>query len=401
MSTANNLSTMNGLFKKVYDGKLENLIPDEFLLQQLFKFIQKDKRPGEDYNQAVIVAQEHGVTYAGEEDGAFFLNSPISGQIKRASIKGFQMALRSAIAYDAAFAADSKGERAFEEASKVIVMNMLKSMQQKLEIRLFYGQSGLGEVASVSSNTITITTAEWAPGIWSGSENMRLEIRSSAGVLRGDCKVSSVDHANRTVTVDAMPAGVVATDVIYEYSSYGKEFAGLHKIISNTGSLFGIDASQYSLWKGNSYAVGGNLTFEKLAQGLARPVEKGLNRPVTVIVNPRTWSKLMTEQAGSRRYDVSFKKKAENGFDGLEFYSQNGKMTVRACAFVKEGYAYAVCEEDFKRIGSTDITFKDPMGGDIIHLLENNMGYGLRAYSNQALYCNKIGQQLLLTGITN
>ena len=400
--TANTLDNLNGLYKKVYDGKLENLIPDGVKLLNAIKFVRKEKRPGSDYNQSVILGMEHGVSFAEPDEGAFALNPPISGVIKQASIKGYQMVLRSAMAFDTMFAADSAGERAFEEATKYIFQAMMDSMSKKLEIRLFYGQSGLASVGSVAGNVITITTGQWAPGIWGGAENMRLEIFDVAGNLRGDCKVTTVDFDNKTVTVDALPAGVVATDEIYEYGSKGKEMAGLHKIITNTGSLFGISASQYSLWKGNSHSAAGALSFNKLAKGLAKPVAKGLQSDVTVYVNPASWADLMTEQAGSRRFDVSYKSAtAQNGSEALEFFSQNGKMTIVSSIFVKEGFAYAINHDQFLRVGSTDLTFKNPLSNeDFFHLLENNAGVGIRCYTNQALFCTKIGHQLLFTGIT-
>jgi hypothetical protein len=402
-TTANTLDNLNGLYKKVYDGKLENLIPDGVKLLNAIKFVRKEKRPGADYNQSVILGMEHGVSFAEPDEGAFALNPPISGVIKQASIKGYQMVLRSAMAFDTMFAADSAGERAFEEATKYIFQAMMDSMSKKLEIRLFYGQSGLA-TATASSNTLSISAGQWAPGIWGGAENMRIELFDSSNNTLGDCKVLSVDFDNKTVTVDAMPSGAAAagTITIYEYGSYGKEMAGLHKIITNTGSLFGISASQYSLWKGNSHAVGGALSFNKLAKGLAKPVAKGLQSDVTVYVNPASWADLMTEQAGSRRFDVSYKSAtAQNGSEALEFFSQNGKMTIVSSIFVKEGLAYAINHEQFLRVGSTDLTFKNPLSNeDFFHLLENNAGVGIRCYTNQALFCTKIGHQLVFTGIT-
>ena len=401
--TANTLENLNGLYKKVYDGKLENLIPDGVKLLNAIKFVRKEKRPGADYNQSVILGMEHGVSFAEPDEGAFALNPPISGVIKQASIRGYQMVLRSAMAFDTMFASDSAGERAFEESTKYIFQAMMDSMSKKLEIRLFYGQSGLADVGSVSSNTITIAAGSWAPGIWGGAENMRLEIYDSAGNLRGDCKVSAVDFDNKTVTVDAMPAGVAATDSIFEYGSKGKEMAGLHKIITNTGSLFGISASQYSLWKGNSHsAASTQLTFKKLAVGLSKPVAKGLQSDVTVYVNPSSWADLMTEQAGSRRFDVSYKSaSAQAGHEALEFFSQNGKMTIVSSIFVKEGHAFAINHDQFLRVGSTDLTFKNPLSNeDFFHLLENNAGVGIRCYTNQALFCTKIGHQLIFTNIS-
>ena len=39
--TANTLDNLNGLYKKVYDGKLENLIPDGVKLLNAINFVKK------------------------------------------------------------------------------------------------------------------------------------------------------------------------------------------------------------------------------------------------------------------------------------------------------------------------------------------------------------------------
>jgi len=416
---ANTIATLNGLYKKVYDGKLENLIPDGVKLLNAIKFVRKEKRPGADYNQSVILGMEHGISFAAPDEGAFLLNNPIAGVIKQANIRGYQMVLRSAMAFDTMFAADSAGERAFEEATKYIFQAMMDSISKKLEIRLFYGQSGLAKIESVSGNVVSIQDSEWAPGIWGGSENMRLAFtNASTGlVIAGDCVVTAVDFDNKSITVDALPSDVSAalavnTPVsIHEYGSIGREMAGLHRIISNSGELFGISAASYSLWKGNSHScqvdsgsglADSPLTFNKLAKGLAKPVAKGLQSEVTVYVNPSSWADLMTEQAGSRRFDVSYKSGvSQTGSEALEFFSQNGKMTIVSSIFVKQGYAYAINHEQFLRVGSTDLTFKNPLSkDDFFHLLENNAGVGIRCYTNQALFCTKIGHQLMFTGIS-
>ncbi len=77
-------------------------------------------------------------------------------------------------------------------------------------------------------------------------------------------------------------------------------------------------------------------------------------------------------------------------------------MQIMSSNYVKEGVGYVINPDNFLRVGSTDITFKSPMAKDeFIHLLENSNGYGVRCYTNQALFCNKIGHQLLLTGVVS
>lgn len=397
--------TLNGLFKEAYADKLENLIPEGLKLYKMIDFLPKDKQPGNLYHQPVILGHEHGVTFASSNDDAFNLNAPVAGQIKDAQIQGNPVVLRSVLGYTAASRAAQGGAKAFMDATKFLVANMLRSICKKLEIELFYGQIGYGTVASTSGNAITITTAEFAPGIWAGAENMPIEVRDVTGAtIRGQCNVVSVDLVGRVVTVDVLPAGVVGTDVIWHKGAYGNEFAGLHKILSNAGTLFNISAFQYSLWQGNTYSAGSaSLSLAKVERAIALGVQKGLDSDVEMLVNPKTWADLLTEQTALRRFDSSYKEaEVEAGGKSIKFYGQNGMISIQPSIYVKEGYSYIMSKDDFARIGSTDVTFKRPgMEGNFFRELENSAGVELRAFSDMALFCSAPGKQILISAIVN
>lgn len=404
MAQNNNLTTLNGLFKEVYADKLENIIPDGVKLLRQIPFVSKEKQNGSNYHQPVVLGLEHGVSFATSGD-AFTLNSAIAGTIKDAQVQGTQMVLRSVLSYAAASRSLGGGPKAFEDATKFLVGNMLRSMARKLEIELLYGQMGYGVVASVSSNTITIQTAEWAPGIWAGSENLVIDVRTgAAGASRGTATVVSVDMSARTVTVDTAPAGTANGDAIYHNGAFGNEFAGLHKIMTNTSTLFNIDASVYNLWKGTTYPAGSAaLSFAKINAALSRAVEKGLDSDVVVLVNPRTWSDLLSDQAALRRYDSSYKEgELKQGANSIKFYGQNGMIEITPSIYVKEGYAYALPMDELIRVGSSDITFKRPGQGDeFFRDLETAAGYELRAYCDQAVFSSAPGKMCIITGIVN
>jgi len=420
-STPNNtVGNLNGLFKEVYADKLKELIPDMVKLLNMIKFMSKDKQPGNLYHQPVVLGLEHGITFAASDDDAFALLPAIAGAIKDAQVKGSPAVLRSILGYSAASRAAQGGAQAFMDATKFVVGNMLRSMAKKIEIEMLYGQMGyavIGQNTAVpggysSGNVLPILNSEWAPGIWAGSENMPLEIRSSSNVLRGYCNVVSVNMDNRTVTVDAAPAGIATGsgitpttgDVIWHKGAYNNEFVGIHKILTTSGILFNIDNSVYNLFKGNEYdAQSGALSFAKLNQAVARSVEKGLEGKVTCLVNPRGWANMLSDQAALRKYDGSYsKKKLENGSEALTFFSQNGEIEIMPSIYVKEGYAYLLSMEDFARVGSTDITFKRPgADGNFFRDLENASGYELRCYTDQAVFCAAPGKQTLIKSIVN
>lgn len=408
----NNMTTLNGLFKERYADKMERLIPDGKKVLQSIKFISKDRQPGNAYHQPVVLGMEHGVTFADDTEGAFALNPPVSGQIKDAVVKGFQLLLRSVLSYSAAFRAMGPGERAFEDATKYLVGAMLDSVQKKLEIECLYGQMGYAIVAS-STNlgavaTVVITASDWAPGIWAGAEGMPIQVyTSNTTTLLASGTVTSVDLSTKTLTVTctspAEAAAIVATNDIYHKGAKGKEFAGIHKILTNTGSLFGIDAGTYNLWKGSSFAPSSTsvLSFAILQQAISKGVEKGLDSDVKVLVNPSHWDDLLTEQAALRMFDSSYKSDtAESGSRAIKFHSQNGMVEIEPSIYVKEGYAYILAQEDWARIGSTDVTFKRPgVDGNFFLDLPDYAGYELRCYTDQAIFCSKPGRSIVVSNL--
>lgn len=253
--------------------------------------------------------------------------------------------MRSLLGYVSASRAALGGSKAFMDATKFLVANMLRSMAKKLEIEMLYGQVGYGVVASTSTNTITITTAEWAPGIWAGAEGMPVEIRDTSGATsRGEATVTAVDMDARTVTVNALPVGTVATDVLWHKGAYGNEFPGIHKILSTTsGSLFNINVGSYNLWKGNSFSAGSAaLSFTKLNLAASRAVEKGLDGKLLALCNPRAWANMLSDQAALRMYDQSYSTtELKQGAQSIRFYSQNGEIEIEPSIYVKEGWLAA------------------------------------------------------------
>lgn len=292
------------------------------------------------------------------------------------------------------------------DATKFLVANMLRSMAKKLEIEMLYGQVGYGTVASSSGATITITTAEWAPGIWAGAEGMPIEVRDSTGATsRGEAVVVSVDMDARTVTLNVALSGLTAGDVIWHKGAYGNEFPGIHKILTiSSGTLFNINVGTYNLFRGNQYsASSAALSFSKLNQAAARAVEKGLDSKLLALVNPRGWANMLNDQAALRRFDSSYSKdKTEVGSKGILFHSQNGEIEIEPSIYVKEGYAYLLDIEGWFRVGSTDMTFKRPgQGEEFFRDLENSAAYELRLYSDQAVFCMAPAKNVVITSVVN
>jgi len=426
MSTFNDL---NGIFKRVYAPMLQDVVPECVLLYKAVPFKDGAEKIGEDYNQAVILTQEQGFSYAPSNTDVFALNGAISMKVQQARVPGFQLAGQATINVEAAMKALEKGPAAFDNAIGMQMKNIKESAQKRLEVGFLYGQSGVARAASsVNVNTTTtnvvIQLAEWAAGFWAGNTNTKFDIYqngtygSQTRIGTGSFTVTAINSNTRTVTLTGATADIAALDTyiaananlaqFFYAGSYNAEMPGLKRQMTNTGTLFNIDAAVYDLWRGNTYTLGApnTLTFEQLQKAVAVAVERGLDTDVNVYVNPKTWSKLNTDQAALRQYTGKGDQNSstyENGAESLKFSSQNGSLTIYSHIFVKEGDAFILPMDEIVRIGATDVTFNLPGTGDGTVFIQgpSTMSAEYRLYSNQTIFLRAPAKATFVTGIVN
>lgn len=417
MAGENTVTTMNGLFKTVYADKINDLIPDYAVLQKRIDFVSAEKETGSYYAQPVVLAHEAGFTYNGTTGSVVALNAALNGTMKEAQVYGSELVLRSQLAYTALSRAATAGARSFKRASSFKVEDMNNAARKRLEIAMLYGQNSVGIVSSTSDTgtgtaTITLTDATWAGGIWAGSEGAKIRASSSlSAALRGaDMAITAVNSDTKTLTVtcnDTVSTDVQAGDYLFFAGSNAgsgtyNEMAGLAKIISNTGSLFGIDAATYSLWKGTTISSVGQISFAKLQDAVGRAANKGLMEKVLVLVSPKAWSVLNADQAALRMFDSSYSgKKSENGAQALTFHGLTGPMEIVAHPLVKDGDAFVLPEDSLMRVGSTDLSFGIPgFDEQFFRLVDGYNAVELQCYCDQAIFIERPAHAVMLTGIT-
>lgn len=409
---AHEKSTLDALYKDVYADKLDTLLPDFSKLLKSIPF-REAKKTGRDYVQPVKLTNEQGFTYG---SGLQTLSDAIDADNEDARVRGHSLTLKTAFSYDAAAnMASSKG--AFISATKYRFMAMMESMSSRLEAQILYGSSGFGETASTSNVSSTetdlvIKDTEWAPGIWSGLEGAEIDLYDGGLVnTTGAVTIDSIDHDNKTIRVSAVDTAITAIDlagadqVIWFRGANGNEMTGIRSIVGNTGSLYGISGSEYSLWRGNTHVVSGgsgNLTLKEVLVGNAKAAAKGLMEDSVVYVSSLTFSSLANDQASLRRYSGEVKK-ATDGFTSIEFHAPSGSIEIVPHPMVKEGEAMSFPKGKVERIGSTDVTFQTPggEGGEMFKHLSNQTGYEVRSYSEQAIFLPCPAKCVLYTGITN
>lgn len=416
-SAAETQTTLTGLFKDVYEDVIVNLVPESSVFQKRVKFVPSDKREGRVLHQPVLLALPSGVTFG---VGLVPLNNPIASQMGDAQITGAGMTLADRITYDVAAKAASGGDRAFVEATELIVDALTQSMSKFIEIELMWGSSSLGTLGQSSVNTgsgttvtFTIDSAEWATGIWGGLENMSIDVYDAGVKVNTNAAVvvSSVNPVTRVITGTANSTdatainGLAATALqLFPYNAYGNEMSGFYVILTNTGNLFNINAGTYALWQANTYSFASTAAnFGKIQSMVAVATARGLMEDVGVFMNPTTFANVVTSQAGARRYDQSYKSKdMENGATGLTFWGPNGKIELIPHIFMKQGYCFTLPLKRCQRTGATDLTFTLPgMPGEFFLQVPGYTAYELRCYTLQAAFLNSPYKGVIGTGIVN
>jgi len=428
MAQQNTTATLDGLFKVVYGSGPINAIPEIAILQKEIKF-QSTEKIGKSYNFPVILSAEAGVTYLAAGAGVQTLNDSIAAQLKEASVDANQIIIRGQMDYEAAAKAVNSKE-AFKNASELLVENLMETGSRRLEDAFLYGQSASGLGASTSSanssttkTVITFTAASWAPGIYAGSENARVQFwkvsDNTAAATTNDFVISAVNFSLKTITVTGTATtGIGELDTSISGGSvymtwYGAksgtstwvEPVGIDKIITNAGSLFGIDASVYSLWSGSSFSFGSAAaTVAKILNGVSLAVSKGgLMEEAAVLLSPKTYMNLAGTMTDLRRQNGGQKETTGiGGFESITLMGPNGKLNLVVHPKVKEGEAFCVPFKRFKRIGSQEFSFETPgrKGELFLHVPDKN-AYELRLYGAQAIICTNPAKCVKFTLIVN
>lgn len=424
MAQQNTTSTLDGLFKIVYGEGPVNAVPEVSIIQKEVKF-QKADKIGKSYNFPVILSQEAGVTYLAANAGVSTLNDSIAAQLKEASVDANQIIVRGQMDYEAAAKAVTSKE-AFQNASELLVENLMETASKRLEMAFLYGRSATGLGTADSSTNVNTTTTNvlmlasgWAPGIWSGVENAVVnfyKVSDNSLISSGanaDFVVASVDHASRIIKFTGTTTGIAALDTalaagdcyIHWKGAKDVEPIGIDKIVTNTGSLFGIDASVYSLWAGSSFSAGSAaLTVAKILNASTLAVAKGgLMEEATVLLSPKSFLNLAGTITDLRRQNGGQKEVTGiGGFENIQLMGVNGKLNLVPHSYVKEGEAFIVPFKRFKRVGSQEFSFETPgrAGELFLHVPDKN-AYELRLYGAQAIICTAPAKCVKITAIVN
>ncbi len=425
------LDSVNGfdnMLKEQYLSKgLQDVRPDFTVIMSTVPFVGGSDKAGSELVWPIVTSREHGFTALGQNGAISDLRKATKAKTAQARVASYPFMGRTQID-NVSISRAKQGPQAFVNALEYKISNLQESFAILNEQELLYGGSGLGKVSLVSdanigisggasSGVITLDQSEFADHVWIGCEDMELEIEDGP-VLR----VTSYDIDARTLEVAVVTTGtnaVAQNDLLHRSGFRGNVGPGLQYLFSNTSltgtgvgaGLLGIDQTKNPLWRVSQAPNTGLLSFEKVADAVAKAVGRGLAEKLTLHVHPLVFATLMPDfntlkasgsDYKSRIFTTSSEvKKMEHGVYGITFIVGSVEVVLVANPFIKIGHAFGVADGELMRCGSTDITYKIPGEEQekYFHRLPDVAGLELRVFSDQALFLVTLNKHLHMSGI--
>jgi hypothetical protein len=437
--TPNVHTQLNESYKVLYADRLKYLLPENFRYHR--DIGTKKGRLGRQYNFPLVLKQEQGFTYAAYNSGEVTFADTAPGIIKEAVAYGYQLFGWCGIDYETA-AKGANSKTSFVDSVGHIIESLYLSAQRRQEISGWYGQSMLGRVATngytndadKTNDYITISTATWAPAMWIGAEGSYLTTlanggaSATAGSTDGGTDatsmvISKVDMANKKIYCTT--AGVGSTtaecddmsdiigndstgDTVHFYSSVvatptWKEQLGIHGILYNPTTLFGLTCADYSLLQPTVVNVGSTvMSLEAIQDAAAQGIAKGMEGKVNLYLNPASVAKMITDFGGLRRFMSQEGNKYTLGANDITIHCQGLLVNIVSHPFIWEGFGYMFNPEIFKRVQAYPLSSKVPgRGDDLFQLTQGKGSYSMQLYANEVLTCDAPCQGVCFYGIVN
>jgi hypothetical protein len=411
---------LDNMLKEQYLSKgLQDVRPDFTVLMSTVPFVGGSEKAGSELIWPVVTSREHGFTALGQNGAIVDLKKATKARTAQAKVVSYPFMGRTQID-NVSISRAKQGPQAFVNALEYKISNLQESFVILNEQELLYGGSGLGKVAAGTTasldtvgdvGTVVLDESEFADHIWIGCEDMELE--SAAG--KAKVRVTGYDIEARTLEVVVIEAGTALAvgDLLHRNGFRENVGPGLQTLFSQTsGTLLGIAQASNPLWRVNQSTSVGLLSFEKVADAVAKAVGRGLAEKLTLHVHPLVFASLMPDFNTLKDTGANYKsrifttssevKKMEHGVYGITFIVGSVEVVLVANPFIKIGHAFGVADGELMRCGSTDITYKIPGEEQekYFHRLPDIAGLELRVFSDQALFSVTLNKHLHMSGIT-
>jgi hypothetical protein len=419
-------TTAAGNLKDLF-AEMTEVRPVHAVLQENVAF-DKQNEPGNLYKFPALLSFQGGAipsAFGALPTAAVMNEGPLSAEIQFGQAQGFNVTIPVVIPFDMMAASSNGKKSAYANVPQLIMYTAKMAAERDTELSNLAGQFGLGVISSLGAETgttdsrlgagfyrdITFTMASWADGVFAGADRHRFDLYDTTGATQrnasGALSIIKVSFNSQTVrffyvttnTISTAVAGDVLWRRNFKTASGFNEAQGLLSAFSATsGNVWGLSTS-YSQWLANQYAVGGALTFGKIAKGLQVAVSRSnLRKPMEIYVPNQSWADLIRDLADLTRNNQPPIETLKNGAAKIEYSIQIGPIKVINHGYMPNGYTFAFPADTCRRIGATEPTM-DLAGNELSVMSTTTTGYQFNIFGNQAIIQVMLGAATLFTGI--
>ena len=380
------LQNAENALKSVYLGTVTDL-----LITRVNPLLSKIEQTSSDvWGKEIRTAAKFGINGgvgAGDEDGdlpAAFGNNYLQFVTTLKNLYG-QIEIS-----DKAIRASADGRGAFTDLLNAELEGLLNASKFNLG-RMLYGD-GTGLLAtfaekSTSDNTIVCDTAR------NLIEGLAVDVYGANGTKKGTARISYVDRAQKTVTLDGATVTLAAGDKMYVQGSKDKEITGIGALF-NGSSIYGVQKSAHPFLNPYTKNVGGAID-EIVMQEAIDALENDAGSTVDFLACSQDAKYSFIEYMSSYKRNIDIME-LEGGFKTLSY---NGLPLVYD-RFVPDGSMYLLNTKAFKLHQLCDWRFLETENGKILRQNQGKPTYTATLVKYCDLICQKPNGQAVLTGIT-
>lgn len=412
-SATTDFTQILGLVKESYADRVKDARLNFTILQDMFK-LDVQQPIGNYFHVPVLLTQSQSTTYdvAG---GTRTLNAAIAPQSADAQIPAMELTERMFLPFGVIGKLDQGRTVSFVSSTTLKMLALNKALKRQIEWSLLYGGQQVAILATVGANTAsvtyTLTSGSYGAGYLVGAENQNFDVFAPNGTtLRNSAALqcTAIDIEAGTITLTGVAAdnnAVVAGDYLWRFGSRASggtsyEITGLATQIANTGTIFNINAANYSLFRGVTVSSLGNLSVQKVLKMVAKARNRGADGDMVFLASANGYAALLSDLNAERRVDYTYSKnKMETGAESVVLHSSNGAVEIVEHPFVKDDHCFLLPKDEVMRPGVSDVT-DNLSGNDFSVMSGTTNAFEFRVWTSQASFLAAPAHAVQATGTT-
>lgn len=246
--------------------------------------------------------------------------------------------------------------------------------------------------ANAASNTLTLVGGPATMRNFRVGMHIDIGTVASPTSVTGNRKITAVNPAAKTITIDGAAVATAATDRVFRQGNGGtganqRELTGLQTIINNTGAVHGVNPATEPVWA--SYVK--DAAAANLSDALINEVIDEVS--IASATGQLDWA--VTTHLIARTYAATLEAKKQfvntvdlkGGFKGLEVGTASGRLPLQSVARCPDRNVFFVSQSNLSIQEASDWEFMDEDGSVLQRITTGNGkdGYGATLFKYNEL----------------